>query len=144
MTRRPAYRKALKDQFNKCAYCEKQMVLEYGSGASITWDHVVAKSRGGKEKVGVCYTCNIKKGSRPLMEFLKKDLYPNDPPKAREIFNRISDSLKRDRVLFHSDNTPIDRVVLGYNTAYHFGRRLGGYTVRAGNSVTQLPLFKGM
>jgi len=120
------------------------MLLEYGKAKSVTLDHVVPKSRGGRDLVGACYTCNQKKGAKPLMQFLKEDLYPHDHEKASALFNSIASGLNRDRVLLHKDNTPRERVVLGPSTAYLYGRSIAGVRVRETNSPTQLSLFKAL
>lgn len=144
MTRNPVYQRVLSSQFNKCAYCGDEMLLEYGKAKSVTLDHVVPKSRGGKDLVGTCYSCNQKKGAKPLMQFLKEDVFPNDHEKASTIFNSVASGLRRDRVLLHTDNTPRERVVLGPNTAYLYGRGIAGVRVRETNSPAQLSLFKAL
>ena len=53
---------------HKCAYCEaKDVPLEL--------DHIVARSRGGSDRVSnlctACRPCNLRKSNRPLEEFLK-------------------------------------------------------------------------
>ena len=44
-----------------CPYCRRQMNL-HDSHLRPTWDHIVPKSRGGKEKIVCCNKCNGIKG----------------------------------------------------------------------------------
>lgn len=60
----------------RCAYCQRQMLTDWTEchsdhghrhPARMTWDHVVPRSRGGKNggnRVPVCRACNHKKGNR--------------------------------------------------------------------------------
>lgn len=75
MRRSLAAQQALTDCFNRqCSYCKDEMVLEYGRPNSITFDHVIPKSKGGKSKVAACFNCNSKKGNKSLFTFLL-DMY---------------------------------------------------------------------
>lgn len=76
-------------QFNLCAYCEDELVLEYGHKKSLTQDHVVPKSKGGRTKVVTCYDCNSRKGAKTLFNFLS-ELHNDDKTKVESIFNRIA------------------------------------------------------
>lgn len=76
-------------QFNLCAYCEDELILEYGHKKSLTQDHVVPKSKGGRSKVVTCYDCNSRKGAQTLFNFLS-ELHKDDKRKAESIFNRIA------------------------------------------------------
>ncbi len=59
-TFRPSRHRIYTRDNNKCVYC--------GSTRSLTLDHVVPKSRGGKNSwtnlVTSCFTCNLKKSNR--------------------------------------------------------------------------------
>lgn len=46
-----------------CTYC--------GSSLKMTDDHVIARSKGGKITVPACSACNLSKGDKPLMEWLR-------------------------------------------------------------------------
>lgn len=46
-----------------CTYC--------GSSLKMTDDHVIAQSKGGKITVPACSACNLSKGKKPLMEWLR-------------------------------------------------------------------------
>lgn len=54
-----------------CAYCERTMKHV----GQVTVDHVLPKSKGGKDKVNnltaCCRSCNIKKGNLLLTQFLR-------------------------------------------------------------------------
>lgn len=66
------------------------MVLSYGLPNSVTKDHIVPKSRGGRTIVACCYDCNSRKGSKPLFNFLS-ELYPEKENEqiVSSIFNRV-------------------------------------------------------
>jgi 5-methylcytosine-specific restriction endonuclease McrA len=54
----------------KCAYCDKESV-------PLQIEHICPKAKGGSNRVSnltlSCERCNIKKGTKPIDEFLKKD-----------------------------------------------------------------------
>jgi ribosomal protein L32 len=64
MANKPSRSSIYKRDHNICQYC--------GSTRNLTIDHVIPKSRGGKDTwenlVTACYPCNIKKGSKLLSE----------------------------------------------------------------------------
>ena len=63
----PSKRNILVRDGFKCAYCRKAIVL-----GTCTKDHVVPKSRGGKDTllnvVSACFACNNKKGDQTVAE----------------------------------------------------------------------------
>ncbi len=56
----------------KCAYCDKE-------GVPLQIEHIHSKSKGGSNRVSnltlSCERCNLKKGTKPIDEFLKKDAF---------------------------------------------------------------------
>jgi 5-methylcytosine-specific restriction endonuclease McrA len=68
-----------------CAYCDAQNV-------PLEIDHIVARSRGGSERVSnltlACHRCNQRKGSRPVEEFVK------DKRRLRAILSCTKESLQ--------------------------------------------------
>lgn len=73
----------------ECQYC--------GSKKDLTIDHVVPKSKGGKDTwenlVTCCYKCNLKKGNRNLVETgMSLDKEPTAP------FNKVYLDLEKSKV----------------------------------------------
>jgi len=71
---RRAIKKNLRKQLEQgklitCQYCKKNITLK-----EFTLDHVIAKSKGGKNKksnlIIACKNCNERKGNKSLEEFL--------------------------------------------------------------------------
>lgn len=62
-----------KHRHRKCHYCGQRLVMKVGGRYSLTVDHLVPKSRGGKDRrsnlVACCYACNQAKASRSYIEF---------------------------------------------------------------------------
>ncbi|MDE2020426.1 MAG: transposase [Patescibacteria group bacterium] len=61
-------------QNGKCAYCKSEMTLRWGFPNTVTRDHIVPVSAGGKDDasnlVGACMVCNEAKSNLPVEEFL--------------------------------------------------------------------------
>ena len=70
----------------KCAYCGKQNI-------PLEIEHIVPKSKGGSDRVSnltlACNACNIRKGNRPVREFLKRK-----PEVLKKILAQAKASLK--------------------------------------------------
>lgn len=67
---RIAIRKFLSMEANsRCPVCGN-----YTAGKDMTIDHIVAKSIGGRNQIhnfiGICHLCNLKKGSKPIIQYL--------------------------------------------------------------------------
>ena len=92
-------------QFNLCSYCSTELELEYGKPNSLTLDHVVPKSKGGRTKVVVCFDCNARKGARSLFNFLS-ELHGNDNQKIKGIFRNVTASLSQRERLHLDKDTP--------------------------------------
>ena len=84
--------RALKEAFNTCVYCNTEMVIEYGYGNSVTLDHIVPKSQGGKTVIGCCYDCNHQKADKPLDTFLKEKI-PNNEEKYEQVYSSLFNKL---------------------------------------------------
>lgn len=65
----------------KCRYCGSTWYTEE--------EHVRARSKGGRETVAACKSCNTSKGSKALMQWLRY-IKKNNPYKWRRIreYNR--------------------------------------------------------
>jgi len=114
MQRKPAAVRALSECFNKCSYCSEEMVLEYGKPNSITFDHVVAKSRGGKTKLPVCFNCNSQKSSKPLFTFLLQK-HKDDYETISQVFYNVTSRV-----------SPTERMqLLGERHGIYLGMRVG-------------------
>ena len=61
-----------------CSYC--------GSTRNIVNDHIIAEIKGGSETVPACEACNLSKGSKAPMEWLRW-LKKNDQYRWRNIVN---------------------------------------------------------
>lgn len=88
-----------------CPYCNTEMTTAKGKFNSITRDHVVAKCKGGRDTILVCYTCNQEKAALSLREFLTRRL----PASPSTVFNLLSHvesylSTPNDRRLFKLEN----------------------------------------
>ena len=72
----PLMRMLWRAQHGRCRYCKQLMVHIPGTvlDSSVTWDHVVPRSRGGSNAVEnlvlACRSCNNLKGNKTLAEFL--------------------------------------------------------------------------
>jgi 5-methylcytosine-specific restriction endonuclease McrA len=70
----------------KCAYCGKQ-------GIPLEVEHIIPKSKGGSDRVGnltlSCTKCNLKKGNKPVEQFLSKK-----PELLKKIKAKASNPLK--------------------------------------------------
>ena len=79
------------EQGGKCAYCGAEMTLTLGFNRTATKDHVVPRSYGGPTEawnlVGACFSCNSKKGSRPLEVFLTT--LTGGKPEQHPLYRRI-------------------------------------------------------
>ena len=140
MQRSKAAGKALQDCFNTCAYCDKEMTLEYGKPESITFEHVVAKSGGGRWTLPSCFNCNSLKGSRPLFPFLL-ELHNNDAAKATSIFNTVARMLPRHDSVLLSNQHKYLRVPVGKTYHSTTGRSKKPQSKDQGSiSVTRLPV----
>lgn len=57
----------------RCHWCGKQLSLLPGRGELMTIDHVIPKSKGGKDKRGnyvpACAPCNQRRGNMDYEEF---------------------------------------------------------------------------
>lgn len=58
----------LEQSGGRCTYCKVALTL-----TSVTRDHVVPESRGGREIVAACWDCNHTKGDRSVAWFLESD-----------------------------------------------------------------------
>ena len=91
---------------HRCPYCGTPM-QHFNSKAKnfATKDHVVAKCKGGRDTILVCYDCNHKKGAQSLLSFLTKK-YPSSPSKVFNVISRCLPyiSSPRDRVLYIKEN----------------------------------------
>jgi hypothetical protein len=74
----------LKRDGHRCVYC--------GHNRNLTIDHVIPKSRGGKNSwtnmVTCCSKCNSKKGDRTPEEANMKSVYPKEPTMFSDIMGR--------------------------------------------------------
>jgi 5-methylcytosine-specific restriction endonuclease McrA len=84
-----------------CVLCQKRAALPkeivkfkvigvcvYCGGDADTKDHVLPKSRGGKETLPACLRCNSAKGNMYLADFLRVFTHTKENLKYRVIFNR--------------------------------------------------------
>lgn len=86
-----------------CPYCGRTMCFQYGCSVSATWDHVVAKSKGGSDKILTCFKCNNSKLDLPLVEFLQGHFHYGRE-KVNEIITSVFNRLTCDKRLFNRDN----------------------------------------
>jgi len=74
----------------RCRYCGYDMTLHfpYPHLRVLTVDHVLPKGKGGTERfdnlVTACYSCNTRKGNRPVAEFLRELYDTGTPPPGEE------------------------------------------------------------
>lgn len=59
-----------KNEYGYCCYCEKKL-----NKYSYTREHIIPKSRGGKDTLPCCKRCNSMRGSLTLQQFLHKVIY---------------------------------------------------------------------
>ena len=71
-------KKKLKKQI--CSYC--------GSSRNLHNDHIIAQSKGGKTTTPACAACNLSKGSKAFMEWIKY-LHKSEDGKNRYRITRI-------------------------------------------------------
>lgn len=93
MQRSKKAERALLQVFNTCSYCFRQMRLEYGHPDSVTFDHVIPKSAGGRSEVAACYQCNMEKADRPLLEFLDEK-HQGNMAVISAIFQTVTSSVR--------------------------------------------------
>jgi 5-methylcytosine-specific restriction endonuclease McrA len=63
-------------QFNRCAYCVRELTLDLGYENTATVDHANPTSKGfAKEhwnEVACCSACNTEKGDMPIGDWIRK------------------------------------------------------------------------
>jgi len=100
VSRRRTLVRMFEAQDGRCAYCFNRMTLKLNRPMTATRDHVIPRYSGGPTEawnmVAVCSTCNTKKSSKPLPDFLDEitDGLPHTHPMFKHPVMRDYDGLR--------------------------------------------------